>query len=86
MMLIPCPWCGPRHEAEFVSGGERIARRPEDPAALDDEAWLARMMLRTNRRGRHVEMWWHAKGCGMWFPVERDTVSHEIEPAAGSGE
>jgi len=81
MMLLPCPWCGPRHEAEFAAGGERIMKRPDDPAALDDDAWLERMMVRTNRRGRHVEMWWHVKGCGSWFALERDTVTHDIQAA-----
>ena len=84
MMLLPCPWCGPRDEAEFVCGGERIAPRPEDPAALDEAAWLTRLLLRDNRRGPHVERWWHAKGCGTWFAITRDTVTHELagEPPA----
>ena len=81
MMLIPCPWCGPRDEAEFACGGERIARRPGEPDALDDAAWLDRMLLRDNRRGPHVEMWWHIKGCGTWFALTRDTVTHAVGAA-----
>jgi sarcosine oxidase subunit delta len=78
MLLITCPWCGPRHEAEFVCGGERIAPRPADPTSLDDHAWLERMMTRENRRGVHKEMWWHAKGCLAWFALERNTLTHDI--------
>jgi heterotetrameric sarcosine oxidase delta subunit len=82
MMHIRCPWCGPRDESEFVCGGERVAPRPSDPATFDDDAWLDRMMNRDNRRGVHVEMWWHAKGCLTWFAITRDTVTHEImEPS-----
>jgi len=81
MMLIPCPWCGARDEAEFVCGGERGVRRSGAPDAFDDAAWLDRMMMRDNRRGAHVELWWHAKGCGTWFAITRDTLTHEI--AAG---
>ncbi len=84
MLLIPCPFCGPRHEAEFVCGGERLTTRPMPPQAIADEAWLTRMMTRENRRGPHTEMWWHAKGCGLWFPIQRDTLTHELlSPSAG---
>ncbi|MDE0284484.1 MAG: sarcosine oxidase subunit delta, partial [Gammaproteobacteria bacterium] len=27
MLLIPCPWCGPRNEDEFLNGGEADKRR-----------------------------------------------------------
>ncbi len=77
MMLIPCPWCGPRDESEFVCGGERVQPRSE-AVALGDDAWLERMMIRANRRGAHVETWWHAKGCLAWFAITRDTLTHEI--------
>ena len=39
MLMIPCPWCGPRDETEFVYGGPKGADRP-DPAQCTDEVWL----------------------------------------------
>jgi heterotetrameric sarcosine oxidase delta subunit len=28
--------------------------------------------------GGHAERWCHSFGCGQWFNVLRDTVTHEI--------
>ena len=36
MLQIPCPYCGPRAEAEFSYGGEAHIARPLDPAQLDE--------------------------------------------------
>ena len=36
MLLIPCPYCGPRAEIEFRCGGEAHVARP-DPATASDE-------------------------------------------------
>ncbi|MDQ3577662.1 MAG: sarcosine oxidase subunit delta, partial [Actinomycetota bacterium] len=33
MQLIPCPWCGPREEAEFHYGGQAHVAYPQDPSA-----------------------------------------------------
>lgn len=55
MLLIRCPWCGPRAEIEFRHGGEAHIGRPADPAKLDDKAWAAYLFLRTNPRGLHAE-------------------------------
>lgn len=77
MLLIDCPWCGPRDEPEFRFGVEADATRP-DPASASDADWSAYLFLRTNRRGTAREIWCHAGGCGQWFLVERDTVSHAI--------
>ena len=46
MLLIPCPWCGPRPENEFRYGGEAHVVRPADPAALDDAAWAEFLYMR----------------------------------------
>ncbi|HEX2526695.1 MAG TPA: sarcosine oxidase subunit delta [Geminicoccus sp.] len=78
MLLIACPWCGPRDETEFRFGIEAGVTRPE-PDAADDRAWAAYLFLRENHRGRHRELWCHAGGCGQWFLAERDTVTHRIE-------
>ena len=34
VLLIPCPWCGPRDEVEFRYGGQAHLAYPDDPAAL----------------------------------------------------
>ena len=38
MLLIPCPYCGERPELEFRYGGQAHIARPENPAALSEEA------------------------------------------------
>ncbi|MBM3597939.1 MAG: sarcosine oxidase subunit delta [Alphaproteobacteria bacterium] len=80
MFLIPCPFCGQRNEEEFVSGGE-ARRRPDDPASLDDAAWADHLFNRDNTKGVVREWWWHARGCRLWFMVERDTLNQAISPA-----
>lgn len=78
MLLITCPWCGPRAETEFSYGGEAGIVRPGDPAALDDTQWADYLFNRSNPRGAHRERWNHAQGCRRWFGVERDTVTYKI--------
>ena len=86
MLLIPCPWCGARDESEFTCGGEAHIARPTDPDALDDEAWADYLFMRTNPKGSHRERWCHSHGCGRWFNVERNTVTHEIVSVYRMGE
>jgi heterotetrameric sarcosine oxidase delta subunit len=78
MLLIPCPWCGPRDEIEFRYGGEAHIARPKDPDAVSDAEWADYLFMRTNAKGPHRERWVHSLGCRRWFNVERDTVTHEI--------
>ena len=40
MLLIPCPWCGPRDETEFRYGGQAGIAYPADPDALTDAEWV----------------------------------------------
>ncbi len=77
MLLIPCPWCGPRAQVEFSYGGDANVRRPADPEA-PDPAWQDYVYLRDNPRGRHDELWQHSAGCRRWFRVTRDTATHAI--------
>jgi sarcosine oxidase subunit delta len=77
MLLIPCPWCGPRDEPEFRYGGEP-ALRPVPAAAVTDETWADYLYYRSNEKGPHRELWCHAGGCGQWFVMRRDTVSHAV--------
>jgi sarcosine oxidase subunit delta len=78
MLLIPCPYCGPRPEIEFSYGGEAHLARPRDPAACDDAAWGDFLYARTNPKGIHAERWRHAHGCGRFFNALRHTVSDQF--------
>ena len=79
MLLIECPWCGPRAETEFSYGGEAGIARPTDPDALSDAEWADYLFYRSNPRGAHRELWNHDQGCRRWFGVERDTITYRIE-------
>jgi sarcosine oxidase, subunit delta len=78
MLLIPCPWCGPRDETEFSYGGEAGRTRPADPSALTDAEWAEFLFIRTKSKGAHKERWVHTHGCRRWFNVERHTVTNQI--------
>lgn len=78
MLLIDCPWCGPREQREFRYGGEAHIVRPADPAALDDAAWAGYLFMRRNPKGLHHERWVHAHGCRRWFNMVRDTATDRI--------
>ena len=86
MLLIPCPWCGPREETEYSCAGEAHIARPEDPDGISDAAWADYLFMRTNPKGRHRERWNHSHGCRRWFNVERDTVTGIISAAYKMGE
>jgi sarcosine oxidase, subunit delta len=78
MLVITCPYCGPRDETEFACGGEAHIVRPEKPAELTDAQWADYLFMRKNIKGVHYERWLHSHGCRRWFNAVRDTVSHQI--------
>jgi sarcosine oxidase, subunit alpha len=86
MLLIPCPWCGPRDEAEFHYGGQAHVPYPQDPASLSDEEWARYLFFRDNPKGPFAERWSHAAGCRRWFNAVRDTSTNEILTVYRSGE
>ncbi len=86
MLIIDCPYCGPRDESEFSYGGEAHIVRPPQPEKLSDEQWGEYLFHRHNTRGLHREQWNHAAGCRKWFNVERDTVSYKIKSVYQIGE
>ncbi|WP_419758271.1 sarcosine oxidase subunit delta [Acidisoma sp.] len=86
MLLIPCPFCGPRPELEFRYGGQAHIARPENPAALTDEAWAEFLYLRDNTKGVHAERWRHIHGCARFFNMLRDTTTDRIVTTYKSGE
>ena len=83
MMLIECPWCGPRNQDEYICGGQAHIHRPQDPAVVSDRQWAAYQFMRMNPCGPHTERWRHLYGCGQWFHLVRDTLTHEIRVVYG---
>ena len=79
MLHIFCPHCGElRSEEEFHASGQAHIPRPLDPNACTDEQWGDYMFFRDNAKGLGFERWHHRYGCGMWFNIARDTVSHRF--------
>jgi sarcosine oxidase subunit delta len=78
MLLIDCPYCGPRNETEFRYGGESHIARPGPAPEVSDAVWADYMFNRTNTKGPHRERWCHVHGCGQWFNIARDTVTHAV--------
>ena len=78
MLLINCPWCGLREEAEFSCGGEAHIVRPLDPENLTDEQWADYLFMRKNIKGDQREQWYHSGGCRRWFNAKRNTVTYKF--------
>ncbi len=76
MLQINCPFCGCRDEVEFSFGGESHIVRPSIDCS--DAEWAEYLFYEENLKGVHCERWSHSFGCGRWFNVARDTVTHEI--------
>ena len=66
MLLIPCPYCGPRDETEFKYGGQAAE-------------WVGYLFLRDNPKGSFRERWVHTAGCRRWFDLTRDTFTNVIQ-------
>lgn len=78
MLVIECPWCGPRSEEEFTNGGEAHIKRPSKPSALSDEEWADYVFMRKNTKGIFLERWSHSSGCRRWFNAARNTITNKI--------
>jgi len=76
MLLVDCPHCGPRAQAEFVFDRALDAVLPLE--ATTDEA-VARLYARENPRGWSWELWRHTAGCGAFLRLHRHTVTHQIQ-------
>ena len=76
MILLPCPYCGPRNasESRYIS---ELSARP-DPNATDVEEWRAFLYTRNNPAGWTTETWFHRAGCRQYFVIERHTVTNEV--------
>lgn len=86
MLLIDCPWCGPREELEFRCGGESHVSRPGPAETVSDVDWGAYLFLHRNPKGLNFERWVHVFGCRRWFNLARSTVTHRIVAIYGMHE
>jgi sarcosine oxidase subunit delta len=76
MQQFPCPFCGPRAEGEFRYAGDAGVKRPARDCS--DAEWAKYLYLRKNAKGSARELWIHTGGCGRWFELKRDTVTHVV--------
>jgi len=63
-----------RDESEFACAGQRTScgrRWSKRPS-------MGEYLSSATTQGLHFERWRHAQGCGQWFNVVRNTVTHEI--------
>ena len=86
MLIIDCPYCGPRPELEFGYAGQAHITRPADPSAVGADEWAAYLYLRANTRGVHAERWRHVHGCARYFNALRDTTTDQFVATYRSGE
>ena len=87
MILLPCPWCGPRDAEEFAYVGEMRAR--PDPLTTSAGQWRDYLYFRRNVAGWTTERWFHHAGCRRYLVVERDTTTNAVrspDPAPGKGQ
>ena len=84
MLQIRCPYCGVRDEVEYRYGGQSHIARPGPQ--VGERQWSEYLFVRDNPKGRHFERWCHSFGCGQWFNLARDTVTHEILAVYRMGE
>ena len=78
MLLIECPYCGPRDQSEFSNGGEAHVKRPAGSQEISDREWGEYVFIRSNPKGLFYERWVHSHGCRKWFNCVRDTSTDEI--------
>jgi sarcosine oxidase subunit delta len=76
VILLPCPFCGPRNASEFRYVGE-LSERP-DPNTTSPEEWRTFLYVRDNPAGWTTETWFHSAGCRQHFVAERHTVTNEV--------
>ena len=62
-----------------LAGCDTLGHIQRPPLDCSDEAWGQYLFGRDNPKGEHAERWRHTFGCGRWFNLLRDTVTHEIK-------
>ena len=86
MLLITCPYCGPRNETEYHYGGQAHIPFPAAGDEVSDKDWAEYLFYRDNPAGPYAERWMHSVGCRRWFNVVRDTVSYEFLAVYSTGQ
>lgn len=76
MLIVPCPFCGPRNSVDLHYVGESHAR-PDPNTATGDE-WRSYLYMRRNPAGWLDETWYCRSGCRRYFTVERNTATNEF--------
>jgi heterotetrameric sarcosine oxidase delta subunit len=84
VLRISCPYCGERDEPEFTFGGPSHVTRPT--LDVNDATWTSYLFTRENPVGVHYERWLHAYGCGRWFNIARNTLTHDVLAVYAMGE
>ena len=86
MLLIDCPWCGPRDETEFHYGGQAHVAYPADPhgAQPTRSGPTTCSSACQPEGGDSPSAGAIPAGCRRWFNAVRDTVTHEFSPSTGS--
>lgn len=59
-------------------GGEADIARPLEPQEASDHEWTEYLFMRPNPKGVITEQWCCAFGCGQWFKIRRNTVTHAL--------
>ncbi|MGB7262826.1 MAG: sarcosine oxidase subunit delta [Albidovulum sp.] len=77
MLLIPCPHCGDRDEAEFSYGGPAHRLPPLDGSGTLQD-WHRAVHLPVLTDGPQREIWYHGAGCECWIEVVRDIRTHDF--------
>lgn len=75
MLVIICPICGPRNDAEFSYRGEII---PRPNPQTDPATWRRYLYMRENVDGWQKERWFHVSGCRRFLELERNTTTNQI--------
>ena len=76
MIIIDCPFCGPRDHSEFSYGSDASIKYPDLNSSIKE--WTEAIFFRKNIDGVQSETWHHSSGCRMWLEVERCTKTHKI--------
>lgn len=79
MMMVPCPWCGPRNVTEFRYGGAAGVR--PDPVSASPQVWREYLYAQRNTLGWSREGWYHRAGCRRHITLERHTGTNEVRRA-----
>jgi heterotetrameric sarcosine oxidase delta subunit len=82
MLIITCPYCGPRNDEEFTYQSEVIAR-PD--VSVDPVTWRRYLYTKRNVSGWEEERWFHVSGCRRFLRVERHTLTNEIRRVSAIG-